>query len=62
MTTDARRKQIAEAAARLKAKRREAGLVRLEIWAHPKDHAAIKGVANNLAIKRSKTDAGQQQR
>lgn len=53
MTTPARRKQIAEAAARLKAKRREAGLARLEIWAHPKDHAAIKRFANNLAAKRA---------
>jgi hypothetical protein len=48
MTTPARRKQIAEAAARLKAKRREAGLVRLEIWAHPKNHAAIRALAKKL--------------
>ncbi len=48
MTTAARRKQIAEAAARLKGKRREAGLVRLEIWAHRKNHAAIQALAKKL--------------
>ncbi len=49
MTTPARRKQIAEAGTRLKAKRREAGLARLEIWAHPKDHGAIKAFAKQIA-------------
>lgn len=35
--------------------RREAlGLTRLELWAHPDDHAAIKRYAHTRAIKREK--------
>ena len=52
MTTPGRRQQIAEAAARLKAKRKEAGLARIEIWAHADDHEALKALAVKLADAR----------
>lgn len=36
-------------------RRQEAGLVRLELWAHPGDHEAIKAAAARLAKKRAKS-------
>ncbi len=52
MTTPARRKQIAEASARLRAKRKEAGLVRSDVWAHPDDWAEIRALEKRLAEQR----------
>ena len=53
MTTPARRKQIREAAARLRAKRKEAGLVRKDVWAHPDDWPAIKALEEaNLKLRK----------
>lgn len=36
-------------------RRQDAGLVRLELWAHPDDHAALKALAEKLAKRRAKT-------
>lgn len=52
MTTPERRRQIAEASARLKAKRKEAGLVRVEVWSHPDDRPAILALARRKAKER----------
>jgi hypothetical protein len=41
-----------KAAERLR--RQDAGLVRLELWAHPDDHEALKALAAKLARKRAK--------
>lgn len=48
MTTPHRRQQMAEATARLKAKRKEAGLVRVEVWVHPDDVEWIRSYALDL--------------
>lgn len=52
MTTPARRKQIAGAAARLKAKRKEAGLVRLEMWVHEDNVKHVKAYADEIERER----------
>ena len=48
MTNPARRQQIAEAAARLKARRKEAGLVRLELWIRKENVEAVKAAASKI--------------
>ena len=52
MTTPHRRKQMAEATARLKAKRKEAGLVRLELWVRPDDVKHVKAYACGIEAER----------
>ena len=54
MTNPQRRKQMAAASARLKAKRKEAGLVRLELWVHPGNVKYIKAYADEIEAKREK--------
>ena len=56
MTTPHRRQQMAEASARLKAKRKEAGLVRVEVWVHPDDLPKITALAEKLRKKRVSAD------
>jgi len=52
MTTPTRRQQIAEAFARLSAKRKEAGLVRRSVWAHPDDWPQIRALEARLKAER----------
>lgn len=52
MASPTRRKQVSEAFARLSAKRKEAGLVRRSVWAHPNDWAKIRVLEKALAEKR----------
>ncbi len=47
-------KTTAERVAALRAARDAQGLKRLELYAHPDDHAAIKEHAAKLAVKRAK--------
>ena len=42
--------------AELRARRQAAGLMRLELYAHPEDHQAIKTLAEKLQQKREKVD------
>ena len=52
MTTPEQRAKGAERAARLKAKRKEAGLVRLELWVHPDNVDDIKSYAAFVETER----------
>ncbi len=54
-TTPTRRKQVAEAVARLSAKRKEAGLVRRSVWAHTDDWPQIRALEARLQSERDKT-------
>ena len=54
MTTPEQRAKGAERAARLKAKRKEAGLVRVEVWVHPDNAKRIKAYADEIEAKREK--------
>lgn len=36
-------------------RRKKEGKKRLELWAHPDDHAVIKQAASKLALKREKS-------
>lgn len=47
-------KTQAERKAAERQRRAEAGLVRLELWAHPDDHAFLKECAAKLAKKRER--------
>jgi hypothetical protein len=47
-------KSTAERVKALRQRREALGLTRLELWAHPQDHGAIKRYASNRAIKREK--------
>lgn len=49
-----RQAQTAQRVAALRERRAQAGLARLELWAHPEDHAAIKAAAQRLAKRRNK--------
>ncbi len=40
--------------AALRQRRSDEGLKRMEIWAHPDDHAAIKSAAAKITAKRAK--------
>ncbi len=55
MTTPSRRKQLSEAAARFRAKRKEAGLIRRDVWAHPDDWDQIRALESRLQSQREKT-------
>lgn len=52
MTTPEQRARGAERAARLKAKRKEAGLVRLELWVHPDSVKQVKAYACKIEAER----------
>ena len=52
VTNPTRRQQVAEAVAHLRAKRKEAGLVRLELWVHRDDAKHVKAYAEYAAGKR----------
>ena len=43
--------------AALRARRAALGLTRLELYAHPEDHAALKALAEKLQRKRAKKNA-----
>lgn len=47
-------KTVAERQRTLRQNRTAAGLVRLELWAHPADHAQIKAYAAKMQRKREK--------
>lgn len=47
-------KTVAERQRTLRQARTAAGLVRLEIWAHPADHAPIKAFAAKVQRRREK--------
>ncbi|MCR4301606.1 MAG: hypothetical protein NUV51_08340 [Sulfuricaulis sp.] len=47
-------KTVAERQRTLRQARTAAGLVRLELWAHPADHAALKAEAAKMARRRAK--------
>ena len=46
-------KDAAERKAAERARKRAEGLVLLHLWAHPKDHAAIKRYVERLAKRRT---------
>jgi hypothetical protein len=47
-------KTVAERVQALRQHRKDAGLKRLELYAHPDDHAALKALAERLQRKRLK--------
>ena len=47
-------KPVAARVAALRERRAALGLTRLELYAHPDDHAAIKALAEKLQRKRAK--------
>jgi hypothetical protein len=47
-------KSVAERVQALRQRREELGLTRLELYAHPDDHAALKKEAQRLQRKRRK--------
>jgi len=51
-------KPTSERVAALRKRRLIEGLARLELWAHPDDHEAIKEAAAKLQRKREKANAG----
>jgi ribosomal protein L18E len=52
-------KTVAERVQALRQHRKEAGLKRLELYAHPDDHAALKALAERLQRKRLKRQSHQ---
>jgi hypothetical protein len=49
-------KSTAARVAELRARRQAAGLVRLELYAHPENHQAIKALAEKLQKRRDNRD------
>ena len=49
-------KPATERMAALRKRRLAAGLTRLELWAHPDDHDAIKALAEKLRNRRNKVN------
>lgn len=47
-------KTVRNRVAELRQRRAAAGLARVEVWAHPDDHPAIRAYAARLARKREK--------
>jgi len=47
-------KQAKNRMAALRQRREAEGLKRLDLWAHPDDHAAIKAAAAEIAAKRAR--------
>ena len=47
-------KTVSARVAELRARRQAAGLVRLELYAHPEDHQPIKALAEKLQKRRDK--------
>ena len=52
ITTLRRQAQTAKRVAALRKRRAAMGLTRLELYAHPDDHQALKNLARSLAKKR----------
>jgi hypothetical protein len=56
LTTEKIRQQVRESVAKLRQRRREAGLVRQDVWAKPEDWPKIREIEAKLKAERMKDE------